>query len=397
MAIILSVLFLLLLAGVIEYRAHQYYLRQIPLRIHVNGTRGKSSTTRLIAGALREAGYQVIAKTTGTTPRLILENGEERAIIRKRPVTILEQLMVVRFAVKRGANALVTECMGVNPEVQWTLEHRMIQSSIGVLTNVREDHLDEMGPDLKSIAKTLSLTIPLKGKLVTAEDQFFSIFQEQAQRLGTSIHYADSKQISKEELTAFPYVVFAENVACALEVCELLHVERSVALQGMYKVQPDPGAFKIWRLNQDQQPVYFINALAANDLQSTRLSWGVWQAWERSFLADRPFTVGVFNNRGDRGFRIREMAQFAKERDIFDHLFILGEAQALVKRSFVREGIERNTIGTFRSAFTPEAFLKKTRYLAGNKPIILFAFGNIKGDGWILIDYFERNGEELAC
>ena len=30
-------------------------LSRIPIRIHVNGTRGKSSVTRLIAGALRES------------------------------------------------------------------------------------------------------------------------------------------------------------------------------------------------------------------------------------------------------------------------------------------------------------------------------------------------------
>jgi hypothetical protein len=36
----------------------------IPVRIHVNGIRGKSSVTRLIAAALREAGIRTVAKTT---------------------------------------------------------------------------------------------------------------------------------------------------------------------------------------------------------------------------------------------------------------------------------------------------------------------------------------------
>ena len=36
-----------------EYWRHQRNVKAIPIRIHVNGTRGKSSVTRLIAAGLR--------------------------------------------------------------------------------------------------------------------------------------------------------------------------------------------------------------------------------------------------------------------------------------------------------------------------------------------------------
>jgi len=42
---------------------HRRNLRAISLRIHVAGTRGKSTTTRLIAAGLRAAGHKVVAKT----------------------------------------------------------------------------------------------------------------------------------------------------------------------------------------------------------------------------------------------------------------------------------------------------------------------------------------------
>ena len=63
---------LLCIAGLLEYQFHLKSLSHIPLRIHVNGTRGKSSVTRLVAAGLREGGLKTFAKTTGTAPRELL-------------------------------------------------------------------------------------------------------------------------------------------------------------------------------------------------------------------------------------------------------------------------------------------------------------------------------------
>ena len=52
----------LCIAGLLEYHFHLNSLKSIPLRIHVNGTRGKSSVTRLIAAGLREGGLKTFAK-----------------------------------------------------------------------------------------------------------------------------------------------------------------------------------------------------------------------------------------------------------------------------------------------------------------------------------------------
>nr|MBC8415869.1 poly-gamma-glutamate synthase PgsB [Candidatus Cloacimonadota bacterium] len=68
-------LFLLILFGVIEFHKNKTYRKRIPVIIHVNGTRGKSSVTSLIAAGLRAGGKKTIAKTTGSAPRLIFENG----------------------------------------------------------------------------------------------------------------------------------------------------------------------------------------------------------------------------------------------------------------------------------------------------------------------------------
>ena len=73
----LGILLLILIGlGLVESHFHRLSLAQLPIRIHVNGSRGKSSVTRLIAAGLRAGGLKTLAKTTGTAPRLIDENGK---------------------------------------------------------------------------------------------------------------------------------------------------------------------------------------------------------------------------------------------------------------------------------------------------------------------------------
>lgn len=115
------IVFLLLLA-VAEVIRHRRKLRSVPIRVHVNGTRGKSSVTRLIAAGLRESGIRTIAKTTGTLPRLILPDGSELPIERTSRANVIEQRDVVAAAAHMRAEVLVVECMALQPQLQWLCE-----------------------------------------------------------------------------------------------------------------------------------------------------------------------------------------------------------------------------------------------------------------------------------
>ena len=147
--------------------------------IHVNGIRGKSTTTRLIDAGMRECGFKVFSKTTGTIPTYIDVAGNEHEIFRLGKANIREQIKMMKLALKEGAEVLVLECMAVNPELQRICEEKILKANICVITNIRLDHINDMGDNLEEIAEAFSNTIPTNGTLIINHsdfDKFFVIY-----------------------------------------------------------------------------------------------------------------------------------------------------------------------------------------------------------------------------
>ena len=267
---IFAIIAILIILGIIETNFHLISLSKIPIRIHVNGARGKSSVVRLIAAGLREGGMKTFAKTTGTIPRIINETGDDVELHRLRSASIGEQIKLIRYFGKQNPDALVIECMAVNPQYQWISEHRIVRSTLSVITNVRKDHVDEMGVSNKEIAYSLSNTIPYNSKVITSEKKMTDLFAEVACNRNSILEISDEKQINSSYLKKFPYIEHPENIGLALKVCEELGVSTKTALNGMAKTNPDPGALFIWNLQKKNE---FISAFAANDPDSTLKTW----------------------------------------------------------------------------------------------------------------------------
>lgn len=221
----------LLVAGIVEQRRHEANLAAIPTRVLVNGIRGKSSITRLCAGALRGSGLVTVAKATGTAPRFIHSDATEEPVYRKFGIAnVVEQIGIVRRAAAYRPDVLVMECMAVMPALQEINQSKLIRSTIGVLCNVREDHLAEMGPTLDDVARSLCRSLPEGGVCVTSEKERFPILKEEADARNCELIYADPETVTDEELRGFSWFTFKENVAIALAVAELLGVDRATAL-----------------------------------------------------------------------------------------------------------------------------------------------------------------------
>lgn len=264
---------LMLFGGLVEQRRHYANLYRIPHRVMVNGIRGKSSITRLCAGALRGGGLVTVAKTTGTAARFIHPDGSEEPVYRKFGIAnVIEQVGIVRRASAYRPDALVIECMAVMPDLQEVSQDKLIRSDIGVLCNVREDHLAEMGPTLDDVARSLSRTMPVGGVCVTAERERLPLLKREAARRGCELIAVDPDSVTDEEMAGFSWITFKENVAIALAVAELLGVNRQSALTGMWSAPPDPGVLAVKRYLAGSKLLRVANVFAANDPESTLMN-----------------------------------------------------------------------------------------------------------------------------
>lgn len=388
--VIIAVTVVLVIFGLTEALLHRLRRDRIPVRIHVNGTRGKSSVTRLIAAGLRAGGVRCCAKTTGTLPRFILPNGRELPVARASRPNIIEQMQVIATMVAHRADAIVVECMALQPELQWLSESKFVRATHGVVTNVRPDHLDVMGPDVRGVGLALAGTTPIGGVLFTAEHDELAPLEAAARDRGSELVHVDEEavaQITEEDLAGFDYFEHAENVALALAVCTRLGVERDVALRGMHAAQPDPGVLREHTLDFFGRHICFVNAFAANDPVSTERLWRM--ALDRHPEYERK--VAVFNCRADRAQRSVQLAEAFAGWPAADAVALMGTGTYIFSRAAEAAGLDPSLLYFAEDARADEVF--ETLIGMVGRSALIVGMGNIGGQGLRLGEYFAHRAE----
>ncbi|MBI4224156.1 MAG: poly-gamma-glutamate synthase PgsB, partial [Deltaproteobacteria bacterium] len=367
---------------------HRQNLQKIPVRIHVNGTRGKSSVTRLITAGLSAGGLKVFAKTTGTLPRLILPHGREYPVFRPGGANVIEQKRIVSIAADNGADCLVVECMALNPLLQWLSEEKLIRATHGVITNARPDHLDVMGPAEEDVAKALASTVPLNGKAFIGIGAHQEIFQAAAQdRRSEYFHIGEEEvaAVEPKDLAKFSYMEHAENVALALKVCADLGVDRKKALAGMQKAKPDPGAMVDFEIHFfGGRRFHFINGFAANDPSSTEKVWRL--AIDQ--FKDVKNRIAIFNCRADRPERSFQLGKAFVGWPPPDQVVLMGTGTFIFARAAEQAGFDLGKV-SFADEGNVESIFERIVDIAGPSALIV-GMGNIGGAGLELVRFFKN-------
>ncbi|TVR28081.1 MAG: poly-gamma-glutamate synthase PgsB [Nitriliruptor sp.] len=384
LVVVLVACLLLLAAGIVERRRHRARLGRLPLRISVNGSRGKSTVTRLLTGALAAGGYRPLGKTTGTEPKLLVGWTGEEEDLRRRPEgpNIGEQLLVTRKAVEVGADVLVTECMAVKPEYQLTFHNDLVEVNLLVICNALDDHLDEMGPTAADVAEVFAASIPSGGTVVVTPEPHLDTYLEVAADRNATVLVADPGTVSERELRGHGHLVLAEHVALVLAITRELGIDDDTALAGMRAAPVDPFAMRVTPVGDPAEPAYFVNGFAANDPSSTL---ALWQHLQAQGLDAEGLTV-IVNCRRDRIDRTELFATDVLPELPIDTLVVTGEQTRPILRAVSQGGIAVDDLLDLTGASADEVVAALNGSLSGH---VIFGVGNLHGGGVELVGAIE--------
>ncbi len=359
----------LLLAGFIENAMHQHYLRSIPIRILVNGTRGKTTLTRLLVIALNDHGISTMGKTTGSEATVLFPDGTIAPLHRRLGARITEMIPFIRLAATWRVQAVVVECMALVPENQQTIARKLVRPNFVVVTNSYIDHIPEVGETFLQTVWTLSQSIPPSCTAFVTEGEYAI--------LGPNIHVVSPQHF---ELPTSAVPLHDQTIALAVAVGKTLGIEQKEILQAATNIQPDIGLHDFFIASGKAK---FIPSFAVNDLHCMR------SAILDQARGCKHLTI-IFNNRKDREYRILLLVRALQGLDTSNiDILCIGDyprktASYVARHAHIlaKTSNYRNVIDTIESAGQQHTFL---------------GLGNIKGCGVQTVEYFIDKEEKSAC
>jgi poly-gamma-glutamate synthase PgsB/CapB len=214
------------------------------------------------------------------------------------------------------------------------------------------------------------------------------VFRRRCAENNSEMTVSDETSIPLEVMRRFSYVEHPANVALALDVCEHLGVDREAALEGMTGAHPDPGALHVYHVLDEGREVRFLNALAANDAESTL------QAWQRAMeLFPEPGKrILLLNTRGDRFDRSVQLLEMVARHMEFDLLLSMGESTDMLTSHFRRVRIPAEKVlklGHVKAGRAWDAIWENVEDRA-----LVFALGNAGHGGLEVARLFRKRREQ---
>lgn len=347
--------------------------------IHVNGTRYKSSITEIITHMLQDSGVRTIGKTTGTYPTVFQMDGKKSLIKRRGPANIGEQVEIVLKHITSSTQALVVECMALNPRYQQVSQQQMLKANIGIITNVKIDHIEEMGDNLETVCLNLCQTVPQNGVLITGEKkaELREIMRKICEERNTTFVYADVNQLEDRVKEQLSEELLLENVAIVLEVANILAIDEQVVLttlESFSRTIKNTYAKKV-----GETDYVFCDLFAVNDVDSTK------QHFEKIAPSYTEFEKAVLlSHRADRVDRTMHFLDFL-DSELAQKLDVLYLEKELMKN------LEKENYPNLEKKII--FFDSIEEFFAQKSKTVIFGIGNLLCDtSKEMLAFFEGQG-----
>lgn len=361
---------------IIERRIISTSVMALQTRIHVNGTRGKSSVVKYIAAGLSVKDPSVLAKVTGVIPSLI-SSGIVQVLGRTGVARVQEQFSIMKLAKGRGINTLVLECMSIAPELQ-QLESRVFKPHIYVITNIKDDHREAMGISLREQAESICNAIPESCTVITNELVFLDLIKEKAEIVGSRVVVPDTDKLLAD--IDLPKGVFPQNVALALSVCEQQGTKKEECLETIIKTfDKEESPYTI--VNTGSGNIHFLNAFSVNDADSTETFINYWRDKTGS---DQEYSV-LFNTRADRPLRTDMLSEWlAANSSRINKILLVGDHSRRAYRMLSKSSVDKKNIHLLKRNSIQG--LKNRLLTTVPEDSLLVGIGNIGGYGLLIME-----------
>jgi hypothetical protein len=345
----------------------------LPWRIHVYGTRGKTTLTRLLIQLLRTQGFRVLGRTSGDAPVICHPDGRESRQPRLGPPNIHEYISCLAQARDGGCQAIVMECMALHPANIHSCREILAPTHV-FITNTRPDHHESQGERPEDIVRALSLSLGPGQRVFALEDAGAACLRQRAERVNSVLSFSGAA-----EQTIAPNRM-AATLANALA--------EELRLNPLPLPSPQWPAFQRLELSPEQSCL-FLDLFSVNDVVSTAQL--LEQARRRAELDAAMPLLGLLSTRSDRPLRTKAFVDWLIAAKPCSHYLAVGDHAWFAWMRLARHGRMLAPPLFRHSVFTRAGLLAWAKALGiDGQTFALVGLGNSHGYGQSLRRAQER-------